>query len=806
MSQDKGTLQDIHKTKKELVRELIDLRRRVGALEHDLNLSRLYEDALAESESRYRGLIENMPIVCFTFDRDGRVVTWNWAAEHVYGYRKEEALGRTVFELIATEQTREATEKVIRGVFQGESFVGLRWQDRNSAGEVGWRVGNAFPVIRGGGEVEAGVSLVIDITAQEQAVESLRESEEKYRELVEKSGSLIMRVDTAGRVTFFNEYAQRFFGFTEREILGRNLVGTIMPEVESTGRDLSGFIEDLCSHPEKYANSENENIRSDGERVWVLWNNRAVTDESGRVNHIFCIGQDITLRRKVEEQLRKLYHAVEQSSSIIVITDARGDIEYVNRTFTRVSGYSAEEVIGQNPRLLKSGEQSADFYRRLWTRIGAGRQWSGEFHNRCKDGTLYWETASITPITNSHGEITSYIKVAEDRTQIRQLEEQLQLRQRMDSLGTLAGGIAHDFNNLLTGIMGNLNLLGMQDSNLSPRGSGYLEEAERCCRRASDLIRQFQGLTRGTVVCREQVDVQQIAAEVFKLLGETTDRLIEKRIEFPRGAFFVEANPTELHQVFLNLGTNAVQAIAERGASQGDFIRLAASNHLSLNGTNSAGLPEGRYVHLQFMDNGVGMSDEVKRRAFEPLFTTRGKEKRGQGLGLSMVYNIICNKHNGFIEIESHPGDGTTFHIFLPAVETAPELAPEIAAPPVRGGNETVMVVDDEEMVRNILRRILESLGYNVLCAADGQDAVEMFERGHDGIDLVILDLTMPRMSGAMAFSRMAELDPLVKVIISTGHTDEDARQGILSRASACVVKPYQAEELARTVRRALDS
>lgn len=797
---------DFEMSKEDLIREVLELRRRNSSLEKDLTRANLIEEALFESEARYRGLIENMPIVCFSFDSEGRILSWNWAAEHVYGYTKEEAAGRVIFELISTEYTRDATEKVLHGVFQGESFVGLKWFDRNQAGELGWRVGNAFPVLRGNGEVEAGVSLVIDITAQEQASESLRRSEEKYRDLVEHSGSLIMRVDTGGRITFFNEFAQKFFGWTEEEVLGRHLLDTIVPKMDSNGSEMRPRVEEALAHPELFALHESENIKRNGERVWVLWTRKAVPDDSGRITQIFEVGQDITQRRKAEAQLRKLSYAVEQSPSVIVITDLDGNIEYANPKFTQMTGYKCSEVLGKKPHILKSGNHPPDFYRRIWMQISAGQTWRGEFHNRRKDGELYWESASISPVINERGEITHYIKVAEDRTQIRQLEEQLQLRQRMDSLGTLAGGIAHDFNNLLTGIMGNLSLLEMEQERMSARQRTYLLEAERSCQRASDLIRQFQSLTRSAVSKIERVDVYEIAVEVFKLLGETTDRLIEKRIGFGPGEFFVLMDPSELHQVLLNLGTNAVQAVAEHGVRQGDYIALLASGYLSMGREDPTGLPEGRYVQLAFCDTGVGMTEEVKRRAFDPLFTTRGKEKRGQGLGLSMVYNIICNKNNGFIEIDTVPGQGATFNIYLPQAEGRPAPQTEPEQPSVPGGSETVLVVEDEDLVRNLACRILESYGYRALGAADGQEGLEVFAREIDKIAVVLLDLTMPRMSGAMTFARLEQLREDVKVIVCTGHTDEDARQGVLTRARAFLTKPYQAEQLARTIREVLDS
>ena len=401
--------------------------------------------------------------------------------------------------------------------------------------------------------------------------------------------------------------------------------------------------------------------------------------------------------------------------------------------------------------------------------------------------------------------VTSVVSVGRDITERKHLEEQLRIRQRMDSLGTLAGGVAHDFNNLLTGIIGYLDiLLNINKDGLSESQKEYIENALKSCLRAADLVKQFQSLSKSTISKKSNIDLYEASTEVFSLLEETTDKLIEKKIDFKPGEFYINADPSELNQVLLNLGTNAVEAIEERGIKHGDNIIIRAKEY-SITGKDSTGLTEGEYVHIFFEDNGVGMTDEVRRQAFDPLFTTSDKStQKGLGLGLAMVYNIVTRSFNGSIDIETVEGKGTTFHIYLPKAPPLEQAEPkEIMG--VVGGNETVLIVEDEEMVLNLAKEVLKNYGYKVLTALNGRQGLDIFNKNKEHIDLVLLDLAMPEMSGQTVLDKMLKINPDVKVIISSGHSQEDSRKGILSKAKSYVSKPYKPTDLVQTVRIVLD-
>ncbi len=317
-------------------------------------------------------------------------------------------------------------------------------------------------------------------------------------------------------------------------------------------------------------------------------------------------------------------------------------------------------------------------------------------------GRKGWLSTTQVPLKDTNGKIMGIVGIGRDITERKRLEEQLQIRQRMDSLGTLAGGVAHDFNNLLTGIMGYLDiLLNINKDGLSESQEGYIENALKSCQRAADLVKQFQSLSKSTISKKTNIDLYEASTEVLNMLEKTTDKLIEKRIDFAPGEFYINANPSELNQILLNLGTNAVKAIEERGIKKGDNIRIRAKEY-SITGKDRIGLTEGEYVHIFFEDNGVGMTDEVRRQAFDPLFTTSDKStQKGLGLGLAMVYNIVTRSFNGSIDIETVEGKGTTFHIYLPKALSLDEAEPKEVMGVV-GGNETVLIVEDEEMVLNL--------------------------------------------------------------------------------------------------------
>lgn len=495
-----------------------------------------------------------------------------------------------------------------------------------------------------------------------------------------------------------------------------------------------------------------------------------------------------------EKQYRKLFN---QSYDAIFVHDLNGTILDINDSAIKTFGYNRNLILSKKMREIYTTEEMPVFDRSL--RI-VREEGSCRFESllRKENGGIVHADISMRMIDPAKG----IVQEIRDVTAQRHLEEQLRIRERMDSLGTLAGGIAHDFNNLLVGIMGNLDLLRFNDGNLTDEMKSYIDDAYLSCDRAATLMKNIQSLSTGAVSCDTSFDLYSIAREVFTILERTTDKLIEKKIDFEEGRFFIHGKSDQIHQVFMNLGANAVHAIEEKGIAPGDFIRLTAEEYTVQLG-DSLYLTPGEYIKIEFQDTGTGMTEEVRSRAFDPLFSTkrRGAHK-GQGLGLAMVYNIVTRNHNGRIEIDSREGAGTIFRIYLP--KAYPEAAEPIAdeSAPL-GGDETILVIEDEEGVRDVVEKILKAYGYTPLSAPDGPSGLALYAENMNSISLVLLDLTMPKMPGIMVLDKLRESNPEVKVLVSSGHSEEELRK--LTGAAGYVTKPYKAINLMKSIRAILD-
>ncbi len=674
--------------------------------------------------------------------------------------------------------------------------------------------------------------IMIDLTERRREEEELRESREHLNNMLHSAPDLIYRLDPEGRIVFASD-AFSLYGYDSARLVGCHMLDIIHPDDREnaarkiderrTGERKTRYLE------VRFLPGPDAPVK-DGvlnRTFLVSAEGHYRVDETGKrfFSGTQGVAKDITERKAWEEELRssqaELAAIFDSAPLFMALIDSRRQLRKINRAGAKSLGRTVMELMdkpwSEAFGCVRFSSPSGD--------CGDGQLCRdcpvGDVISRTLDSGQGYDRYEVLTTVMRRGErrdvslLVSSTRVViggqmmvllcfEDITERRQLEEQLQLRQRMDSLGTLAGGIAHDFNNLLTGIMGNISVLSMHPDRFSDIQRQCVRDAEKSCQRAGELIRQFQSLSGGFAAERRAVDLHEIGSEVFSLLDKTTDRLIQKTVDFKPGRFFVNANPGELNQVLLNLGTNAVQAIEEKGVSEGDQIHLRAALTLIGQGDPS-GLTPGDYVHVMFSDSGAGMTPEVQRRAFDPLFTTKTKARKGQGLGLSMVYNIVVRKYGGRVYIESAPGRGAVFHIFLPAVEALfqeEEFEPDI----MPTGDETVLVIDDEEVVQKFVTLILGNLGYKVLAAADGLTGLELFETHADEIDLVLLDLTMPRMSGATVFEKIAARRPEALVLISSGHNDEYVNENILSRAAGFLSKPYTAEDLARTVRQVLDA
>jgi PAS domain S-box-containing protein len=514
------------------------------------------------------------------------------------------------------------------------------------------------------------------VQERNKAEAALRESEKNYRELVQSANSIIMRMDTEGKITFFNTYAQNFFGYREEEIIGKNVIGTIVPELNIAGFDLAVMIKDIGAHPERYVSNENENIRRNGERVQVTWMNKAIYDEDGNVSEILCVGIDVT------------------------------------------------------------------------------EKW--------------------------------------------QLEKRLAQAQKMESIGTLAGGIAHDFNNILSAVIGytELSLIDI------PKGSALqnnLQQVLKAGGRAKDLVRQILTFSRQRENELVPVKVSLIVNEALKLLRASLPTTIKMRHHI-KSYLAVLTDPTNIHQVLMNLCTNASFAMQKEGG----VLEVSLSD-VDLDADFAKLHPDvkpGKFIRLIVSDTGYGMSPEVSERIFDPFFTTK-KMGQGTGMGLSVVHGIV-KSHGGTIIVESSPGKGSAFSVFLPAIES--EVTDQAdQAQLVITGNERILFVDDEDFQADIGKRMLERLGYRVTAKTNSVEALDLFRQTPDEFDLVITDMTMPDMTGDVLSRRLISIRPDIPIIVCTGYSariNPDIIKEIGIKEMA--MKPVVMKDIAQMIHRVL--
>jgi len=531
-----------------------------------------------------------------------------------------------------------------------------------------------------------------------------------------------------------------------------------------------------------------------GELASLALENARLIDESQR---------DLAERIKAEEHLRKLSVAVEQNPASIVITDTSGTIEYVNPHFTELTGYTFDEAVGRNSNILKSGETGDEEYKRLWETILAGGEWRGEFHNRKKDGDLYWEQALIAPIRDNSYAITHFIAIKEDITERKQFEGQLRQVQKMDAIGQLAGGIAHDFNNILTAIVGYASIMQIKLPDGSPLKK-YAEQIAATAERGASLTQGLLAFSRKQASNPVVVDLNEIINRVHQLLLRLISEDIHLEINLERKDLPVLADSGQLEQVLMNLSTNARDALPHGGSIVISTEAVTLDSEFVL----ARGFGQsGRYALLTFTDTGEGMDADIVKHIFEPFYTTKELGK-GTGLGLSIIYGII-KEHKGYIVCHSTIGLGTIFQMYLPLLGSAPAASLEKVEEQVRDvqGGASILLAEDNEATRTLGREILEEFGYSVIEAVDGVDALEKFRAQRERISLVILDAIMPNMSGREAHDAIRGIAPDMRILFCSGYAkDVLINQGGLEEGMNYLPKPFTPKELLMTIREVLEN
>ena len=655
------------------------------------------------------------------------------------------------------------------------------------------------PVIGENGHHYGRIWIFHDITERKRAEYALLASEERFKSLVTTSNEWIWAMDTAGIHTFCNPAVENILGYHPEEIVGHHDIGSFIHE-----DDLPKIKEHLKQCIMQKAGWSHITLRwkhKDGTYRYLESCATPVIDSTGALQGFQGSDRDVTIRQQAEDAIKKSeeqYRTIFESTAtanIIIAEDST--IRMVNNNFVNLSGYSKQELEGKmswTAFIHKDDLDKMKDYHRMRRLDPGSAPSSYEFRAINRQGDLQDLFMSIAIIPGTKESVVSFV----DLTERKLLEAQLIQAQKMEAIGTLSGGVAHDFNNILMGIQGYISLMIMDTGDDHPH-SEWLKLIEEQVKSAADLTKQLLGFARGGKYEVKPVDMNDIIEKTSAMFGRTKKELaIHSKYE--RDIWVVEADRNQLEQVFLNLYLNAWQAMPAGGDLSLETRNVIVDEVCA----KTYSITPGRYVRIFVADTGVGMDEETRERIFEPFFTTK-EFGRGNGLGLAMVYGIIKN-HSGSIDVNSAPDKGTSFVIHLPASDKGIGKDKRFTQTILKG-TETILIVDDEPNVLMVSKKILESLGYRVYGVKDGKEAIAFYTEKKDCIDLIVLDMIMPGLSGDEVFDQIRELNPAAKIILSSGYSLNEQAQQIMSKGcQGFIQKPFNITGISRKVREVLEN
>ena len=640
-----------------------------------------------------------------------------------------------------------------------------------------------------------------DVAEHKQMQKRLMESERKAHAIFDLSFGFVGLLTPDGVLVEANRSALDFAGVQRSDVVGKPFwetpwwAGSTEAQEQIRAAVQTAAAGELVRYETTFQ-------ATDGTPHIIDFSLKPMMDEAGRVVMLIPEGRDITDRKRAEDAHARLATAVEQAAEAIVITDTRGQILYVNPAFEKTTGYPREEAIGKNPRMLKSGKHDSAFYQQMWELLARGKVWSGRVINKKKNGALYEEEITISPIRDSAGRIINYVAVKRDVTQEVALEEQLRQVQKMESIGQLAGGVAHDFNNLLVVIQGNASLL-LEAKNLSETDADLAKQISNAAERAAGLTRQLLVFSRKQVMQPDHLNLNQVVGDMTRMLQRILGEDIALRSDYSPNLPLVFADAGMIEQVFLNLAVNARDAMPRGGRL---MITTASKTVDQEYPRQNPAAEPGDFVCLSVTDTGCGIAPNNLSRIFEPFFTTKEAGK-GTGLGLATVYAIV-RQHHGWIEVDSRVNEGTTFRIYLPAAkDTNAKHRATAVIPALPRGHEVILVVEDEQAVRLLVGNLLQRCGYTVWLAVSGVEALNHWEQHKDKIQLLLTDMVLPDgMMGRELAEKLQGEKPHLKVVYTSGYSASVVGKGpALVEGVNFLQKPYHPQKLAQTVRDCLD-
>ncbi|HUU40761.1 MAG TPA: PAS domain S-box protein [Desulfatiglandales bacterium] len=749
------------------------------------------EQALKESEDEYKTLSESS-LTGIYIHQNGCYVFVNEKFAEIHGYTSQELLGKEYVTLIHPDE-RERVKQIALKRLKGEPTLNNYEVKRiKKDGTAFWcevmavRIGyKGKPAIMGN---------ILDINDRKIAEKNLEKEQKKFRLLIEKLPLGIALIKSGGRYEYINQKFVELFGYTLKDIsTGKEWFRKAYPDEDYRKQVISMWLKDLEMLKRGKFHSRTLKVTcKDGSRKTIQF--MPMLMETGEP---FVIYQDMTERIWAEEEIKKLTTAVEQSIDGVAIADLNGRLTYANEAFAIVHGYpNKEEIMGMEILDLHTKEQ-IDGYETLINHLRMHGSWIGEIENTRKNGTVFPAYVSITLLKDNKGTSTAILFSLRDITEQKMLEVQLHQAQKMEALGTIAGGIAHNFNNLLMGIMGNTSLMLLNTDPTHPY-YGRLKTIEKQVQSGSRLTSQLLGYAREGKYEVKPINLNKLVIETSNTFG-ITKKEIRIHKDLVDNLFGIKADQGQVEQVLLNLYVNAADAMPVGGDL---FLKTSNVTHKDMCDKPYKVKP-GNYVLLTVRDTGIGMDKKIMEKIFDPFFTTKGLSK-GTGLGLASVYGII-KSHGGYIDVDSQKGKGATFIIYFPASEkeTGEEKEPSVM---LYAGKETLLLVDDEDMILEVGAHMLKILGYDVLVAKGGKEGIKKYRSKKDKIDLVILDIIMPDMGGGEVYDRIKSINPDVKVLLSSGYNIEMQAKEILQRGcDGFIQKPFDLKGLSQKIREILD-
>ena len=742
---------------------------------------------------RLAAILESSEEAIIGMSIGGIVQSWNAAAGRVYGYTAEEMIGQPMTVLLPSDRPGEGIE-ILDRIQRGERvrcFETVRVRKGGARVEVSLTIA---PIRNTAGQMVGAYHVSRDITERVE----YETSAAQLAAIVESSDYAIIGTSLNGLIESWNCGAERIYGYTAGEVLGRSLLMLLPPDRMDEETDILARIK----VGQRAQHFDTVRVRKDGRHVNVALTISPIKNRKGEIVGASHIAKDIAATIQLETATAQLAAIVESSEDAIVSKNLDGIILTWNAAAERIYGYTAQEARGQSMTILLPPERPNEEAAILVRLRNGDRVEHFETVRVRKDGKRIEVSLTISVIRDKSGKISGASHIARDITDRKQFEKQMRETQKLESLGVLAGGVAHDFNNLLTGILGSASLV---FETLSPSSPNRRPVAEiiKAAERASGLTRQLLAYAGKGKFVTEVINLSELAREITGLIETSIPRKVQLRLDLKPDLPAIEADTGQLQQVIMNLVINGAEAIGEAAGAVTLATGVQIVDEPYINSVlGKDDLIPGQYVTLEVHDTGCGMDEATLARIFDPFFTTKFT---GRGLGLAAVRGIV-RSHKGALKVYSRPGQGTTFKLLFPVAQAGVPVSSTGARHDLRGSG-TILVVDDEEIVRQTARNTLEHYGYSVILAKNGEEAIKIFREDPGRIALVLLDLTMPIMGGEETLRHLTSFRPSVRVLLSSGFNEVEAIRRFTGKGLAGFVqKPYAAVQLATRVKSVLSA